>query len=476
MIATSSTVRRSGLLSRALLYTTAAALGLLAAYALVASPPLVKVLLLFPAVVGVAMVPPDKVFLGWLICAPFVQGASSGNNSGHVFFKFLFFVPPLVLVARMAVGGLRRNVKIRPIDLVPAAYLGYILVRVGLVPSALSGDEASLRGIYGVVGVGVIAYYFTAFADTPESFSENVTRALIWSGIGVALLAIVDAATAWNLWHNTIGGNGELRRVSSTFDGPVPLGTFLGAAIAFAVSALVWKGPRSLRLPSFLLIGLSIPALYFTYTRGPILAAAAVSVAMLLLANRARWPSLLAFAAVALLLALVWKDISTTNIYEKRFSITSTITSRAEIQHESIELFRKKPVFGWGYNTFDQVRLTLPDRDPRISKETSHDTYLTVIVELGIVGLVLLLLPTVVIAWRAIGAGWRLPAERWILGGCVGTVACYAIGALTYDARFFSLTTALPWIALGLARSRVSGYERSQAAASHLSALRAQEG
>jgi hypothetical protein len=64
-----------------------------------------------------------------------------------------------------------------------------------------------------------------------------------------------------------------------------------------------------------------------------------------------------------------------------------------------------------------------------------------------------------VIGWRAISAAWRGQAERWIVGGCVGVAAAWAIGALTYDARFFSLVSALTWIMLGLARNLLARRE-----------------
>jgi len=452
--------RRLPHLSGALMHVAALGLGLLAGYSLLMSPPLLKLLLLLPALVFAVTVSPEKLFVGWLFCAPFVQGASGGQHHGHAFFKFLFFIPPLILVARMATGAVRRS-HLWAIDVLPALYLIYILVRVRLSPSEFTGDQASLRAVYGVVGIGIIAYYFTAFGETSEKFPIRVARSLLWSGIVVAILALVDAATGWNLWNNTIGGNGQVRRVSSTFDGPAPLGTYLGVGVAFAVAILVWKGPRSLRLPATLLIGLSVPALYFTYTRGPILGVAAVGVFMALLANRARWPSLLVFAVVGLFVFAAWNQISSSTVYKERLGVTSTVTTREAIQHESIELFRQKPLFGWGYNTFDKVKVTLPNRNPNIDKETSHDTYLTVLVELGATGLVLLMLPWAVICCRAAKAGRRGLAEPWIVGGCVGAVASFSIAALTYDTRFFSLVMVLPWIAVGLARNLLARQEQA---------------
>jgi O-antigen ligase len=415
------------------------------------SPPLAKLLLLLPALAFAVMIPPEKLFAGWLFCAPLVQGPSGGGDHGHVFFKLFFFFPPLILAARMAMGAVRRS-HFWVVDALPALYLIYILVRVGLLPSEFSGTEASFRGIYAAVGIGVIGYYFTAFGATSNRFPIMVVRSLLWSGVAVAMLALVEAATGWNLWNQEVGGNGQVRRVVSTFTSPAALGTYVGAGVAFAVAVLIWHGPRSLRLPASLLIALSIPTLYFTYTRGPILGIATVSVFMVLLANRARWPSVLALAVTAALVFAAWNHLSSSGIYKERFGVTQTIAVRQGIQRESVDLFRQKPLFGWGYNTFDRAKLTLPNPNPLIVNETSHDTYLTVLVELGIIGLALLVLPWAVIAWRALAAGWQGLAEPWIIGGCVGVAASFAIGAATYDARFFGLTTALPMITLGLAR------------------------
>jgi O-antigen ligase len=410
-----------------------------------------KLLLLLAGAVLALSVSPEKVFIGWLFCAPFVQGASAGPHHGHAFYKFLFLTPPMIVLARAALGEVRIR-RLWVIDAVPALYVGYILIRVYFFPTDLTGDEASMRALYAGAGISMIAYYFTAFGRTRERFPIALVTALLWPGVVIAMLALIDAAIGWNLWDTTIGGHSEVRRIAATFSNPAALGTYLGAGVAFALAVLFWRGPKPLRLPAALLICLSIPALYVTYTRGPILGIAVVAAGMALLANRARWPSLLLLAGVTVLLLASWSHISSSSIYQERLGVTSTVTTREAIQSESLNLFSKKPLFGWGYNTFDNARLTLPTRDPRIQSETSHDTYLTVLVELGVTGLVLLVLPWIVISWRAVRAARENAGERWILAGCVGAAISYWIGALSFDARFFSLISALPWLTLGLAR------------------------
>jgi O-antigen ligase len=431
----------------------AATLGLVAAYSLQTNPLLVKFLLLLPAAVFAFTISPERLFVGWLFCAPFVQGASGGSHFGHGFFKFLFFVPPLIVVLRMALGEVRRPT-LRAVDALPALYLLYIIIRIKVDPSQYSGTDANLRGVYAAVGLGIIGYYFAAFGRTSDRFPLRIAAALLWSGIAVTVLAFIDAATAWNLWRiHEVGEGTDVRRVVATFTSPGALGAFLGATAVFAVAILAWNGPRSLKGPAMLLIILSIPAMFFTYSRGPVVGAAAVIVLLALIANRARWPSLLIFATVALLVFAAWSHISSSNVYQERLGVTETVSTRDKIQRVSTDLFREKPIFGWGYNSFDYAKLTVSSRDPRFDGLTSHNTYLTVLVELGIVGFALLLFPWLIIGWRAIAAAWRGDAERWVVAGCIGVPLAYAIGALTYDTRFFSLITALPWITLGLARN-----------------------
>jgi hypothetical protein len=403
---------------------------------------------------------PEKVFAGWLFAAPLLQGLASGTHAGHRAYTAFFLVPPLVLVVRMATGRVQRNT-LWIVDALPALYLGYVLVSLHLLNSNYTAP-ANLRAVYSVAGIGIVAYYFVAFGKTSERFPRMVAGSLVWSGIVVAVLALVEEATGWNIWNNVLGGTGQVRRVLSSFSSPAALGAYLGVGVSFAIAILVWKGPRSLRLPAIALIVLSIPASYFTYTRGPIVAMAAVGVLIPVIANRARWPSLLLFATVAIVLFATWGNISSSPIYTDRLAVTSTVTDRVALQDVSLELFRQRPAFGWGYNTFDQVKLSVPTRYPQIvDTTTSHDTFLTVLVELGAVGLVFLVLPWAVIARRAVAAARHGWAEPWIVGGCLGGAAVYVIGALTYDSRFFSIVTALPWIALGLARRASARQELS---------------
>src|SRR5205085_6252801 len=80
-----------------LLYPVVLGLGLVAGYAELKRPALVKGLVLLPALLAAFAVSVGTLFGAWLFAAALVQGPSGAGQSGHVFFKYLYLVPPLIL-------------------------------------------------------------------------------------------------------------------------------------------------------------------------------------------------------------------------------------------------------------------------------------------------------------------------------------------------------------------------------------------
>jgi O-antigen ligase len=422
---------------------------------------LAKLLVVAPALLLALAVQAETLFVAWLFAAPFVQGASAGTHHGHVFFKYLFVAPPLILVVRLLLGA-GRVPRFWLIDVLPAVYFAFAIVSVHLFRSPLASPQhSSTKAIYIALGEGILAYYFILFLNPSARFPTKVCSALIWSSIPVAIFAVVDGLTRWNLWHNMVSDfNGTLWRAVSTFTSPEEVGTFLGAAVAFAVAVLIWHGPRSLRVPSVALIAVALPAFYFTYTRGPVLGIGLVVVAMVLIARRTRLVGLVVLFLAVVVVVTSWGFITSSAIYKDRFGVTQTATPRVALSQVALNLFWQRPLFGHGYSTFDQAKLSLsvpPGAAEFVDTLTSHDTYLTVLAEMGSVGLALLVVPWIVIGWRALISGRRGTVPPWLVGGSVGATAAFCISVTTYDARFFPLVMAVPWVALGLVRQQLDG-------------------
>ncbi len=137
--------------------------------------------------------------------------------------------------------------------------------------------------------------------------------------------------------------------------------------------------------------------------------------------------------------------------------------SRLPIIYASIRMFQARPLFGWGYGNFDRydrefqgrvADLVNPEKD-----HTSHNLYLTILAEQGLLGIVLYLGP--VLWWLALssvallrtkGKGfwnwkllfvlWLIVAHAFIVNNFFNTIIPYALG--------------IWWITLGLIGSFVS--------------------
>jgi O-antigen ligase len=235
------------------------------------------------------------------------------------------------------------------------------------------------------------------------------------------------------------------------------LGTYLGAAFVSAVAVLVWGGPRSLRRLSLIVVVVTPPALALTLTRGPLIAAAAVAVTMVVARSSTRWATVLAAVLAGIVLITVWGTIASTGLYQKRFSNASNVQARVIIDKWSFRLAEEKPILGWGYGSFDRVKnashfSAAPLQWVDVIQFTSHNTFLTVMVESGIVGLLALLVPWYSAAKAAFRASLRPGAERWLMVALLAILGIWVINAGTLDMRFFSFVSTLPWLAVGLMR------------------------
>ena len=83
---------------------------------------------------------------------------------------------------------------------------------------------------------------------------------------------------------------------------------------------------------------------------------------------------------------------------------------------------------------------------------TSHNTLLTILVELGGVGLVIFIGPWLVLGYRALQHARRDPSSRWLLVGATGGFVVYVVAANASDFRFSSFVPAVAWLLLALLR------------------------
>jgi O-antigen ligase len=319
-------------------------------------------------------------------------------------------------------------------------------------------SSTSLKAVYMTVGIGVVLYYFFAIGPIGSLSWESVAAAMLVVTIMEGAMSIVDGLTGWNLWHDTGWQTASQSRAVATLANPAVVGTLLGMGIALAVAILVWNGPARLRTIAVLTLLVGLPGLYFTLTRAPIIGTAAGIIFVLMSRTNTRLFAVVSFVLAIVILTVSWSRISASPVYRHRVTNSSNVEIRLQLERWSWKLAEKKPVFGWGYNSFDRAKalagFTAADLQKNGTSSTSHNSYLTVLVDYGIIGLILLLIPWLVIPWRAFKNVVRRPDFHWFTIGAVAGLIVYVAAANGNDFRFFSFLPAIPWALLGLLRRR----------------------
>jgi O-antigen ligase len=411
---------------------------------------------------------PESLFLCWFFLAPLLQNSADQSPRGHQLVTALYLAPSLALLVWTFA---ERDPKLSPtfIDALPLAYFLCIIASFAFTAADVRGPTGvSLRGIYKSVGIGVVGYYFLAFGPGRRITSMRFARTILNTGIVASVMGIVDGVVGWNLWNDT-GWHSGIRRAVGTLANPAVFGAFVGMCLAVALGILVWRGPPQLRRGAWTMLAVGLPAVFLTLTRGPILATAVAVI--VITASRSETRLIAAGVAVvaAVILIASWDRIQTTNVYQQRVvgvRAARNVEAREVLQDWSFKLAEDRPLFGWGYNSFDRVKNSAGLGSGNVPatfglQNTSHNTWLTILVEFGGVGLLLVVIPWVVISWRSLKVLILRHETRWFLTGALGALIVYVLTASTIDMRFFSFLPAVPWILLGFLRRHqlVQGHE-----------------
>ena len=397
---------------------------------------------------------PDVLFLGWFIVAPVVQESATRTSLGHLLNLTLYQAPALVFIVWTLT---RRPPWLRPkvIDALPLLFLFDVYVSL-----VIAGNTTTpfIRFVYANIGIGVGLYYLFAFGPIGPLSKQRVIAGLLLLTILEGAMSVVDGTAKWNLWNDSTwrGTSVETSRAIATLGSPAALGAFLGMGIVVSVSILVWNGPVRLRKAAIVALIIGLPGLYMTYTRGPIIGTVVGVIVVLLSRPRTRLLAA-AFATLAIVVIIgSWNRISASDVYQNRITNSGNVNIRRDLEHWSWKLVQKRPVVGWGFNSFNRAKesagFTAEDLALNGTSSSSHNTYLTVLVEHGFIGFLLFIGPWLVIPWRSLKAALRNPEARWYTAAASSAILVYVTAASAIDFNFFSFVPAMSWALLGILR------------------------
>lgn len=316
-----------------------------------------------------------------------------------------------------------------PIDLPLAVFL------VSVPAATLAGSRFGID----VLTLGKIASSVALFFLIVQSVRTRRDLDLVVS----AMLVTVGASALYALGARFAGLSGSIvsagvARTSGTFDDPNIFGAVL--VVGLLVGGALWLEDPRWRRPWML--ALAVPAavaLLFTFSRGAFVAAAAGGAFLLWRSKRS-----LGFKAATVTVALVLVVVALATVVPYQFVVQkiagaaddpSTVV-RVYMWRSSLEMARAYP-FGVGPGSFPRVYPAFRARGTAWAMVESHNAYLTVLVELGLLGLAAaawLGWRTSVFLGRELAAPHR-PTRPLALGASAALVAI-AVQALTYSLEF----------------------------------------
>jgi O-antigen ligase len=141
--------------------------------------------------------------------------------------------------------------------------------------------------------------------------------------------------------------------------------------------------------------------------------------------------------------------------------------SRLPVYLAAIRMFKEKPMFGWGYDNFDRFDRKYQARvgelvNPDEKDHTSHNMYLTMLAEQGLMGTGFYLFPFAFLFWKSTKVGDYIPKRgvlnrRLFFSLWLVILSFFIVQNLAPMVVVFGL--GLNWITLGLIANLIHTYE-----------------
>lgn len=297
-------------------------------------------------------------------------------------------------------------------------------------------------------------------------FDKNFKKVLLWvslfSGIVFVLIGYVQYAfyqNLRNLYH--LGWDDHLYRLFSSFLDPNFAGIFLSLLILLLLTLMFffWEQGKKKTAGGFLVLtGLSLGALFLTYSRSSLIAFICAVGLLFVLKKKAKFLILIAFVFFLYLL-LIQKDFNTENI--NLFRIASS-EARLKTMQDGVKIALDHPVFGIGFNTYKYAQIEYGFRKKEEAEKSHADagadnSLLFVLATTGIVGLLAFLN-----IWRVLIVlsfkQWKKQSKNMFQSAfpplLIATIVAVFINSQFINSWFYIFIMEWVWIIAGLTFSK----------------------
>lgn len=357
---------------------------------------------------------PYMAVVGWIILSPFlVQTPSSIER--QIYWIIHRLLMPLTLGFMLIGAALRVNKRVLPRFRLPElAMLGYVLATTLSIMIQNDSPAATFIRFYDKVVIPMSLYWVLRLSLPGKNLLQwifPVAVYLLVTQIGIGVLSWYMPHALPSQWLGYAGARttGSLNSVS------VYSTTIIFAALIVLYTALN-TSHRWLRLALNMLVLAAVYAIFISYSRACWLAGMVVAFGVLLLYPRFLLRAALILAPVVALLAglLLSSQLQTAQQRLRSESSDQAALSRLPVMVAAYRMFVEKPLTGWGYANFDRFDRRFQGRfgdlvNPDEKDLTSHNMYLTLLAEQGLVGFGLFLLPPALLLVQTVKVYNQLP-------------------------------------------------------------------
>lgn len=395
-------------------------------------------------------------FLGVMIWILVMPLSSALPNSSLVYWFVHRLLIPLTLsisfISQQLNVARRTSLKITLPDVCVLLFAAYIPVS-SLFFDNLSGDL--MRKYLDRMLIPIIMYLTIRCLH----LDKTNYRLLEWTSFCVAIIQITIGFTSWIIpsllpkeWQHHIG-----YRTAGSLGDPAVFTSLLVFCAIILINAAMQRKNDLIRFLFLIVSGLCFLSVFISLSRGSWLGGVFVLVSLIFLWGKKLFKVLIigSFTISILAFSLFSNQIS---MVTKRINEQKPIDDRIVVTDAMIQMVLEKPFFGWGYDSLNSNVVNyyrhVGSASILIGFTTSHNTFLTILTELGIIGFLLYMIPFIWLLIQSINI-WKdkkaINTDQWLLLmtiwlGCLQ----YFVVSNFMDMRFFPIGLTLWWMMLGL--------------------------
>ena len=374
---------------------------------------LLLLLLVVPTAI-LFLVYPFAAILIWLLVFPFfLKDVLPGARMIYWILQRVMIPGALIGLLILSAAGIRkiRGFRIGTVDWIMVGFMVYSLVNIFTLTAQ---PESLLIRFYDRIVVPFCMYWLVRLLN-PDAKDLKLL-------LPIALILILMQATvgmfSWAApevlprpWLSRLG-----ERTVGTFGNPAVFSTTLVFCALFLMQAYHETKSSAMRWLSLVGMLLAFFMVFFSFSRGSWLGGTIVLIGMAFIYPRTVARLLLAGLIIATVLFVATPLKTYFGYAEERLLTESTAEGRILGGAATTRMILERPLFGWGYNQHERYDEQFRDRVFELAvnnQHSSHNTYLLITAEMGLVGLALYLLPALIWLVRSVRVFKKLPFKGY---------------------------------------------------------------